>query len=230
MRDPILIAGCARSGTSLTAGLVHYCGAFGGKLVGQTKYNEKGFFENAYIRNGMIKPYLSSIGCDPRGQYPLPDIENITAYLPLQFIVNWRKKFFDIFLNQGWDKQTPIYFKEPKMVLVWPIFNLSFPRSKWVIVRRKDEEVISSCLQTGFMNHYRNRAGWQKWLNHHKARFEEMKEANLDIFEFWPEKLFTSEALTYARELIEWLELEWNEKEIVKFITPRLWNNKKRKG
>ena len=34
MKDPILITGCARSGTSMIAGVINICGAFGGDMAG----------------------------------------------------------------------------------------------------------------------------------------------------------------------------------------------------
>ena len=84
-REPILITGAARSGTSLCAGTTNICGAWGGSLSGPTKYNRKGMFENSEIRNAVVKPYLRRIGCDPMGQDPLPDIKSIkeikTPYL-----------------------------------------------------------------------------------------------------------------------------------------------------
>ena len=64
MTDPILVTGAARSGTSMTAGIIHLCGAFGGKLSGPTTYNKKGMFENGTIRNELVKPFFSAIGAD----------------------------------------------------------------------------------------------------------------------------------------------------------------------
>ena len=77
MNPPILITGCARSGTSLVAGIINMRGAFGGKMSGPNMNNAKGMFENARIRNDIVKPYYRSIGVDPLGQYPLPDIESL---------------------------------------------------------------------------------------------------------------------------------------------------------
>ena len=42
MKNPIIITGCARSGTSLTAGVINICGAGGGEMSGATIYNKKG--------------------------------------------------------------------------------------------------------------------------------------------------------------------------------------------
>ncbi len=43
---PIIVTGCARSGTSLTAGVLHLCGAWIGKCTGPTAYKKRGQFEN----------------------------------------------------------------------------------------------------------------------------------------------------------------------------------------
>jgi hypothetical protein len=56
MKDPILITGAARSGTSMTAGVINICGAFGGVLSGPNKNNKKGMFENNRIRQDIAKP------------------------------------------------------------------------------------------------------------------------------------------------------------------------------
>ena len=65
---PILITGCPRSGTSLTAGIINKCEAWGGEMVGPTPHNPKGFFENIGLREKLTKPVLSAMGCDPLGQ------------------------------------------------------------------------------------------------------------------------------------------------------------------
>ena len=87
MNDPILITGAARSGTSMVAGAINICGAFGGNMRGPNKNNEKGMFENVRIVQNLTKPYLRGIGADQLGQYPLPDIFN----LPIPS--NWRRRW-----------------------------------------------------------------------------------------------------------------------------------------
>ena len=49
-QSPILVTGCARSGTSLVAGIVNICGAFGGVTRPGNPANEKGLFENISIQ------------------------------------------------------------------------------------------------------------------------------------------------------------------------------------
>ena len=48
MEDPILVSGCARSGTSLVAQILHVCGAWKGETVApDPASNPDGFFEHA---------------------------------------------------------------------------------------------------------------------------------------------------------------------------------------
>ena len=49
-KDPILITGLPRSGTSLTAGCLHACGAWVGDTV-------KGLYENEAVREKVVKTF-----------------------------------------------------------------------------------------------------------------------------------------------------------------------------
>lgn len=51
MNRPIVILGCPRSGTSLTTGCFHVCGAWVGRCRPGDKRNPKGYFENFLINN-----------------------------------------------------------------------------------------------------------------------------------------------------------------------------------
>lgn len=224
---PILITGCARSGTSMTGGIVSICGAWGGKMSGPTLANAKGMFENEDIRNQLKKPYLRKIGCDPMGQHPLPDLSDHGL---LKRLVNdsfeWRNSVYKIIRNQGYDGLTQWFYKGAKMCLLWPIWHNAFPYAKWIIVRRKAEDIINSCMKTGFMRAYKNEGGWRKWVYVHEERFAEMKEAGLYIFEVWPEKMIYGD-FSEIENVIKQLDLDWKEKEARDFISPKLWKGGK---
>jgi len=219
MIDPILITGCARSGTSLTAGIIEACGAFGGRTSGPNANNRKGMFENPKVRNDLVKPYLTAIGVDPMGQNPLPD----PAHIPIP--VNWADRVRGIFEADGYE-DGPWYYKGAKMCLIWPVWHDAFPEAKWVIVRRSDEDIIKSCLRTGFMRAYQNAKGWQGWIDVHKRRFAEM-QVELQVKEFWPGDIFERNDLESIQGIVEWLGLQWNEDKVRAFIDPKLWKGKK---
>jgi hypothetical protein len=229
--EPILITGCARSGTSLVAGMINKSGAFGGNMSGPNRNNAKGMFENARIRNTLIKPYLKEIAVDPLGQYPLPDINK----LPL--LPSWRARVEQIMRDEGYQDGSWMY-KGAKMCLTWKLWHNAFPNAKWVIVRRRTDDIVNSCQRTGFMRAFRNShnqrrvgakneiEGWTWWVNQHLARFTEMADAGLSVREVWPERMVGGD-YSEMQETIEWLGLEWNS-EAQSFVDSKLWKAKRK--
>lgn len=218
MFKPILITGCARSGTSLTAGIFHLCGAFGGEVTGPTRWNAKGQFENTRIRERICKPKLQELGVDPLGQYPLPD----TLYIPHD--PRWKFKVLNILINEGYDESTPWYYKGAKSCLMWPLWHRAFPSAKWIIVRRKKEDIVKSCLNTRFMRAYDDEGGWTAWVEAHEDRFNQMRVAGLDVQEVWTDEVVKNPYL--MKPVVESCGLKWNEKEVLAFVTPTLWHFK----
>lgn len=219
MKSPILITGCARSGTSMTAGILDHCGAFGGKTTPATSWNRKGQFENDEIRENIVKPLMRFNGADPLGQNPLPDINHLMKFNGL------RKKIESIFQYSGCDHSTQWYYKGAKMCLLWPTWHEAFPKAKWVVVRRKDEDIVYSCLRTAFMKAFKHAEGWQSWVDEHKKRFVEMIDAGLDVHEIWPSK-FVGGDFSEIKALVDVLGLEWQEEAVMDFVDPKLWRGK----
>lgn len=231
MQSPILITGCARSGTSMVAGAINMCGAFGGDMSGPNKNNQKGMFENYRIRNELTKPYLKAQGYDPLGQYPLPDIKT----LPIPY--DWKEQVMQVLQSQGY-KDGSWFYKGAKMCLTWPLWYYAFPDAKWIIVRRKTPDIIKSCMKTSFMRAFvmeRNQQavhakdeyeGWLWWVHQHEQRFIEMIQAGLNVKIVWPERMVQGD-YRQMMETMEWLGLEWKS-EVLSFIDPKLWKARKR--
>ena len=231
MQSPILITGCARSGTSMVAGAINICGAFGGVMSGPNRNNAKGMFENARIRNTLTKPYLRDIGADQLGQYPLPDVTR----LPIPS--NWRQRVETVMKEEGY-KDGPWMYKGAKMCLTWPVWHYAFPDAKWIIVRRKTSDIINSCVKTNFMRAFSStnfrmavgaeteEDGWRWWIHQHEQRFIEMIQAGLNVKVVWPERMVTGD-YQQLMETIEWLGLEWKT-EVLTFIDPRLWKARRK--
>jgi len=225
--DPIIITGAARSGTSMVAGVVHMCGAFKGDTGSrQHKNNAKGMFENLELRNEVIKPLLRDMNIDTKAQYPLsPKKQVIPAHM--------KNDVLRVMLRQGYQGGRWM-IKEPKITHCWPALNYAFPHAKWLIVRRQDEEIINSCINTGFMNAYSRsgvlreigvqseREGWQYWVDVHKKRFFEMVEQGLNVRMIWPERMVHGD-YSEIMDVINWLGLEWAQEDVHQFIEPRLW-------
>lgn len=220
--QPILITGCARSGTSMVAGIIDLCGAWGGSLSGPNKNNRKGMFENAYLRNHLVKPFLQSIGADPMGQNPLPDVEKCKL-MSVNAIINWRRKILEVIYGQGYTGNQSWYYKGAKLCLIWPLWHRAFPKAKWLIVRRNSKDIVQSCMKTSFMRAYDEEDGWYKWVDHHKDRFLEMESQGLDIHYVWPQKMIDFDLLEMGITIAK-LGLKWNQKKVEDFIEPAYWS------
>jgi hypothetical protein len=233
MKEPILITGCARSGTSMVAGIIDLCGAFGGDMQGPNPYNQKGMYENLKIRSTIVRPYFQSLGVDPKAQYPLAETDNIV--IPF----NWRERIINVMKEQGY-KDGPWFYKCPKMCFNWPVWDYAFPNAKWIIVRRRTGDIIASCEKTAFMTAFNNVAvqkaigvkssaeGWKWWVHQHERHFREMLEAGLNCKIVWPERMVDGD-YSQMYEMLEWLGLKWNS-DIPKFIEPKLWKARKKKS
>ncbi len=213
----IIVTGCARSGTSLVAGILNKCGAYQGHIMGRTRWNKKGQFENNSLRDHMTKPYLRRIGADPMGQDPLPPLD-------VPVVDDWDEKFLSLMRGQDWDGIKPLMVKEAKACLMWQVWDHVFPNAKWVVVRRKDKSVIDSCLKTSFMRKRKTRESWQEWIVHHKVQFQRMKEAGLWMLDVWPEMFFRDSGLNTMKSMVIALGLSWKEANVLEFIDHELWH------
>jgi hypothetical protein len=218
--QPILITGAARSGTSMVAGMIERCGAFGGQTCGPTSANRKGQYENVPIRNRVIKAYLKEIGADPLGQHPLPDMEKVRGAACRDL----KEKVLVIMSQQGLDRDRPWYFKGAKMALMWPQWAAAFPEARWVIVRRNATDIVRSCMNTGFMRKRFNLKQWLEWVQFHEVRFREMAAEIPYCREIWPSR-FVAGDFSDLRVLVEWLELRWRPKAVRQFVDPSLWHH-----
>jgi len=222
LKTPILITGAARSGISLIGGVVHLCGAWGGLTTQISHFDGRGSFENMDIRNSVIRPFLRGIGASPSGQFPLPDIQRCRQLQSEKnFITTWRRRVEGIFQRQGYE-EGPLFLASPLLCLMWPIWAKVFPDAQWILVRRKDEDIVRSCMKTGFMGAHKGEEEWSRWVQNHKVRFREMVRADLDLWQIWPRRMIRGK-FKELRELVERLELRWDKTAVEDFVAPILW-------
>ena len=214
MRDPILITGASRSGVSMTAGVVYFCGAFGGDVCGTKGTDGAGMFGNIPVRDSIMTPYLKQIGADLTGQCPLPNTSSLISAPLLKNIFEFEIK------RQGCGEDSLAFYKDFRLCLVWPIWHDAFPNAKWIIVRRAGVDVVASCLKTGYMKAYKSEFGWNKWLREYLDRFDEMINTDLSVTEVWPTK-FVEGDFTEIKAVVNKLGLQWNEERITAFLNPK---------
>jgi len=222
INSPILVTGAARSGTSMIGGIINLCGAFGG--------NMNQMFENTQILNTVVKPYLRELGVDQNGQYPLPDVNNLK--IPISFA----SKTLSIIQAQEYTDGAWMY-KGTSMSVMYPVWHYAFPNAKWIVVRRKDDDIVDSCMHTAFMNAFDKeenvkainatdkKDAWYWWVRQHNRRFVEMIEQGLNVKQIHPERMVYGD-YSQIYEMLDWLGLKWNSS-VLNYIEPRIVNQRK---
>ena len=218
-RRPILVAGTARSGTSLTAGCLHLCGAWVGETVpGGGPENPEGFFENTILRETVVKHLLAREGVCPVGVQNLPELSSLRARPRLAQTV------LQTIHKQGYQGKQPWLFKDAKLSLLWPVWVKAFPDARWIIVRRPREQIIRSCLRTGFMRHHStDPAFWDRWIDAYRERLEALKQSGAWWREINTQQLLDGDFST-LRSIAGETGLEWNEDAVGSFIKPQHWH------
>lgn len=208
--SPILITGVPRSRTSLVAGILDKCGAFGGETCGPTPHNKLGQFENVDIIRNITKDYLINAGYDKLGQKNLPESSELLIER------NWRNKIHSILVKHGYDESYIWYHKDPKICLLWPIWENQFPQSTWLITKRKREEIIESCSKVTFLRNLKTRKEIETFVEEYFERLEEIKNNCSNVFEINTDKI-VEEDFSQIKEIIEKFDLSWDNK-IINFV------------
>lgn len=218
--QPVFVVGLPRSGTSMIAGSIAACGAWTGQTVPGGDVNPKGFYESIYLREKVNKRILEAAGADPLGISPLPDLFNLPNVNGL------RQTAYDLLEHEGYTRDRPWMFKEPKLTLIWPVFAQAFPHAYWVVVRREKKHIIDSCLRTPFMvQHGTDRVFWEDWADAYIARLELLKTTVTQCWEIQADNVAQGD-YSDLEPLISWLGLRWNKAAVDQFVAPELWNSK----
>ena len=158
------------------------------------------------------------MNADPEGLTSLPStaVMSIPAY--------WRQRVQQVMIDEGYKKGAWMY-KDSRLSLTWPLWNISFPDAKWIIVRRRTGDIIQSCMKTGYMRAFTKPEEWLKMIHEYEKRFIEIVNEKIDHRIIWPERMVDGD-YNQLYELCEWLELKWDEKAL-EHINKLLWGNKK---
>lgn len=127
LRPPLLITGCPRSGTSLTASIYRALGCWVGDVTSQT--------ENTAIRERILKPILRDGGMD---DLALRRFANVEASPDLI-----RENVRDVLRAQGYE-DGPWLYKDVKLVFCWRSWAEAFPGATWAVVWRPPKQIEAS--------------------------------------------------------------------------------------
>jgi hypothetical protein len=224
LNSPILITGAQRSGSSIIARIINHCGAWKG--------NTSEMFENNKIKK-IVDDFYYPRQYDVKGQYPLPNVKNLPI-IPK----NWRNDIENQICSERFIDEKVWAYKSHRICQIWPIWNAAYPNAKWIIVRRRTGDIISSCIKTGYMTAFADkeiqqkvgvkneRDGWKWWVYEHERRFIEMIEAGVNCKQIWPERMAMGD-FTQIEEMLKWLDLPWKN-DIPKIVSPLFDNSLQR--
>lgn len=203
LHTPILVTGVPRSGSTFIARILKMAGGMTGKT--------DRMYENTYLTEINTRILLKT-----KKSLILPE----TAKLPI--ISNFKGNILNG-VRKSQESYLKWLYKSHTLTQLWPIWAKAFPEAQWIIVRRKPNDIINSCMKTGYMTLMSNpenlkligvkteEEGW-KWLIHqYENRWKEMIKAGLNVKEVWPDRM-ENEDFSQIKELIKWVGLEWNEK------------------
>jgi len=219
MSNLILITGTERSGVSMVAPIVWLCGAdVGAGFSPAVHFDGRGNFENPDVKRSLLDPVFRGMSCDRNGWDPLPSTQDCRA---LATIIGptWRRRFEKII---GGGEGRTVMAVSTVNALLWPLWRATYPEAKWIIVRRKDEDVVRSCLHSKYMAAFSTAEDWGKWVIEYKTRFLEIASAGCPVWHIWPEWMARGD-LTEIRRMIQWLGLEWDGEAVEDLIAPMLW-------
>jgi len=192
--DPILIASPPRSGSSLTAGLLHWAGLFGGSMKVGDRWNKKGYFENLRVRDILIR-YLRANDKDKEGK----------RYQPRNLDAKWFRFGHEVtqaMHDEGAGKRR-WYFKDPKILVCRNLWLEHFPSARWVLVTRNHRDTIDSLMRTEFMDAYSTREEWAAFLGRYDYWMAEVRRiARNKTFTFNIDRIFQGE-IEAAQELFD---------------------------
>lgn len=225
---PIIITGAARSGLSVVAGVLHCCGAWGGKIYPKTgRYT----FDNPQLHGLLVRPFLHGLRVDPRCQESLPKIQQVFEIAP-KIAPEWRRRALDVLRKQHCPFRGPWMYKSSVAAAVWPLWALAFPEAAWVIVRRNRAAVINACIKTGYMDGRTTIESWGEWYDAFEARMSEIDERSgpvdpgnkLTVYNLWPARILRGDTKD-ARSVVESLNLSWNQQAVADFLAPARWES-----
>ena len=198
MNSLVFVTGVERSGSTMIAETFHICGARIGKVTNM--------YENEFIRK---------LCCDYLSNHHEDFMPNTSQ---LQIPVEW-KDIMDKRINKNFSGT--YIFKGSYFAQLWPIWNYMYPDAKWIIVRRKTEDIVQSCMKTAYMTVFKNENnqkkigvsteadGWKWWCKQYEHKFQEMIESGLNCKVIWPEKMAKGD-FHQIYEMLEWTGLNWN--------------------
>lgn len=199
----ILITGVERSGSTLISRVLQMCEANAG--------HTNKMRENVSLRvlsHDTVSNY--SEGCF------MPTME------ALHEVPNWENQVNRCLSHQNLPESMPFLYKDSQITQLWPLWDITYPDAKWIIVRRRTGDILNSLHETAYMTKFKNlkhveqvgalneKEAWLWWVHEYEERFIAMLTAGINYRIVWPERMRDGE-FDQMKEVVEWCGLKWNE-------------------
>jgi hypothetical protein len=226
---PVFIVGLPRSGTSLVAGLMHEFGGWVGKTVSGTGENPKGFFENDELRAKVLWPTLRTVDGDTAGVMKLPpvDVDRVLKYPVDGRKMPLRPRIQQIIESQGYNSKQRWIYKAPKITLLWRMFDRAFPNADWIIVRRKRDGFVKSCIKTSFMGqHSKDPRFWNALADEYDVRLDQLAASVKNVYEIQTEDILNGDTADLKSMVMKMDGLSFSIAKVRKFVDPEHWHHR----
>jgi len=210
VKSPILITGCPRSGASLVAGLIGISEIWGGEWFEET-------YENKLLKNRINKNVLRMMGSDSEGQFPLVN----TNQIKLEEWVKSVRNGIESSLAEEEYNYGPWFYKDFKLVLLWPIWHDIFPDAKWVIVNRNKRDIVSSCMKSPLMDAFGRPSLWEALVGEYRTRIDGLR-AQVEFIDVWPDRIILGHEDELSK-LESFIELPIDRERAAKFVDKDAW-------
>ncbi len=214
MRDLILVTGAPRSGVQIVAGALAACGVWSGETFDRRE-RDGDVMENGEVARTLLSPFLRGVGVDEKGQR-FPEIKACKRIAP-HVSASWRRRFLDIVEKEGYTGG-PMLYASARAALVWPVWRAAFPDARWIVVRRRDHDMIRACLNTTYMTVEKDADGWRRWLGQYSRRLSDVG-AEVDL---WPDRMIGGD-LSECHAAFTDMGLEWDQRAVSDYMQPIQW-------
>lgn len=212
IQDPIIITGSPRSGKTMIAGILNICGVFGGNI------DKK--FENRELETLLIEPYLTLNNIHSKGHVKETDTSSLILTR------DWKQRVYAELRRQGYSGG-PWFIKSSQAAIMWPLWDYAFPNAKYLIIRRRIGDIVSSCMKTSYMNTFDNEKDWILMGRCYENLFVEMIQEGLDVKVVWPHRMKYGD-YQQIYESLDWLGLPWKS-EILAWVDPKFFKARSKK-
>lgn len=210
----VFIPTCPRSGSSATAGIIDGLGAFGGKIIGATRANTKGQFENQSIHR-LFRSELSN--ADLRGSRETSLALARCGGMPT--IKNLRAKLSIIMEDQGYEGGTA-YFKHANFMFQFAEIERNFPDCIWILPKRDPEEIAMSMVSIGMFS---DKAQARKQVKVYHDCYKLIEENCTNVFSIDTIQMVRDQDFSEIKAAVTAADLIWDEDVVSKWISPDLF-------